>query len=751
MSARERDGVAPRGTAKVSLVGSVPEAPRFVEPPDWVLEEEEALRRVVPVLEAAQSEDAAAEQEYKARVRAAHLAWTEAQRDPVQREALEEALEAELRHLKTHQAARKSRQLPLGTPYFGRLVLKEDRRRTELMLGKIGVVQKGLRIVDWRNAPIARLFYEYDEGDEFVEEVAGREREGEVAVRRRLDIREGVLVEAQRNEVTLRRTSGGGFLPPDEADRRTQRTDHRLPDIVSLITREQFAVVAQAEAGIVLLRGRAGSGKTTVALHRVAWLYFQDPVRFHPSRVLIVMFNKALRTYIAKVLPDLGVPGVGADTFHAWAARMLREGGVEARFAATPEADSTRARRDPHMETVLTLGLDRMAERLGQWAAERSPEVAEAWSRTEGAGLVRLGRLLAQTSPGLQGTLAPLRRRMDDHIRDLYTILTDEALLLEVLPESGARWVPSLVQSVARHRDAGTVAFEDAALLLRIGQIKQEALPGFRVPWAERYSHVVIDEAQDLSTLEIGALVHAADATRSVTIAGDPAQKILADSGFEGFETLLARFGASAGADVRLQALQVGHRSTRPIMSLAIEALGQGSQGDLAVAAARDGEPVEWVDRPSEAEAVAQVAAALRAHREARPNGLVAVLALRKRTADHWAELLTRAGVADVRRADRGDFRFHPGVLVSNVHQVKGLEFDGVVLVDPAAFGSRDGHLLHVAITRAAERLWVVLVGGPGRLLEGAYRANRASLTADEADDAGRTSGGRAQVSALGS
>jgi superfamily I DNA/RNA helicase len=110
------------------------------------------------------------------------------------------------------------------------------------------------------------------------------------------------------------------------------------------------------------------------------------------------------------------------------------------------------------------------------------------------------------------------------------------------------------------------------------------------------------------------------------------------------------------------------------------------------------------------------VVAALRAFREERPKSLVAVLARGKATADTWATELKAAGLADVRRAERSDFHFTPGVVVSNVHQVKGLEFDGVLLIEPADFGVADRHLLHVAITRAADRLWVVATRGRGLL-----------------------------------
>ena len=702
-----------------------PDSPEWQPPPDWIAEEAEALGRVLPALEALQQTDADLDAEYQARVKATHAAWTAAQRERTQREALEEALESETRQLQAHRAARKSRELPLGTPYFARMVLREGDRRQELMLGKVGVVEKGLRIIDWRHAPVSRIFYEYEEGEEYCEEVADRLREGILEARRRLDIRGGLLVEAQRDQEVLRRTPAGDWLPPAEADRRSERKDHHLPDIVSLITREQFAVIAQREAGVVLLRGRAGSGKTTVALHRVAWLHFQDPVRFRADAILIVMFNKALRTYITRVLPELGVPGVGADTFHAWASRMLREGGVDTRFSTDAPAEVGRLKRHPGMELALDAWVDQLGERLGGWVVQKVPAAADLWEQIPGKGLGRLARLFEEGVQGeLSAALRPLRsaalRRLGDHRRDLWALLEDPEALAPHLPSALHRSLPAVAAAAARCREEGSLGFEDVALLLRLGQKKHQQLPELRVPWAGRYAHVVIDEAQDLSTLEIAALVGAADRTHSVTVAGDPAQKILEDAWFDGFEPLLQRLGAGGPMDIRLQALQVGHRSTRPIMELALAALGVASQGDLAVAAARDGAPVDWLapeGGTDDAAWIRAAATALSAYRTERPLALVAVLCLHKSTADRWATGLARAGLDEVRRAERAEFRFTPGVVVSNVHQVKGLEFDGVLLVDPAVFRERDKHLLHVAITRAAERLWVACPRGPGRLL----------------------------------
>lgn len=677
----------------------------MAELPDLVAEELAVLHRVVPALRALQADQEAQERALIERGRALHRDWTDARGDAAQREAFEEALAETQRALTAHQNARRARELPLGTPYFGRMVLREAAREQEILLGKAGVVERGLRICDWRDAPISRLYYTLDEGDEYEETIVGRARSGVLAVRRRVDIHEGALVEVQGAGEPLRLRPDGSWSTP--ASTRSTSDDHRLPDIVSLITREQFAVISQPEAGVVLLRGRAGSGKTTVALHRIAYLHFHDPARFQPARMLVVMFNKALQTYISRVLPDLGVAGVPVETFHGWARRALRGGGIDPEFVAAASPAVARLKRHPAMGALLAAHVDRLGQKSAEWLAEQlSGDARAAWDATPGRGLARVAAFRKRHG----GAWWPrLRTRLLDHTRDLWALFEDDAACREALPRALHPALAAARRHQAEHAAQRRVDWEDAALLLRLGQLKHHADPELPCPWAGVYAHVVIDEAQDLSTVEIEVITDAADAGRSVTIAGDPAQKILADAQFEGFETLLQRLAGPT--EVRLDALAVGHRSTRPIMTLALAALGQAVAGDPAVIAARDGEPVTWLEGEAAPEAVAEQ---LRAFRAERPHALVAVLARGKNTADLWARRLEAAGVADVRRAARADFSFQPGVVVSNVHQVKGLEFDGVVLIEPSDFGPADRQLLHVAITRAADRLWVVAARGRG-------------------------------------
>jgi DNA helicase-2/ATP-dependent DNA helicase PcrA len=671
-------------------------------PPAVVAEEQVVLDRVIPTLRALQSEQGERERELIARAKEIHRQWTDARGDHAQREAFEEALAEAKRALDSHQNARKARDLPIGTPYFGRMVLTEARRTQEVLLGKVGVVERGLAVCDWRDAPISQLYYTYDEGDEYEETIGGQAREGTISVRRRIDIREGALVEVQGGATHVRLRPDGSWAAPGKA--RAESNDHRLPDIVSLITREQFQVITRADAGVVLLRGRAGSGKTTVALHRIAYLHFQDARRFRPERMMVVMFNKALQTYISKVLPDLGVAGVQVETFHGWALRQLRGGGITLEYRqGTPAV--ARLKRHPAMGALLAAHVRRLGEKSAVWVDEQTRATPSEGPATSGWARIAQARKRG-------GAWWPkLRARLMDHVRDLYTIFEDEALCKEILPQSLHSALVAARRNQQRCADERCLDWEDAALLLRLGQLKRQADPELACPWAGVYAHVVIDEAQDLSTVEIEALVDAADAGRSVTIAGDPAQKILADAQFEGFEGLLRRL--TGQVEVRLDALAVGHRSTRPIMELALQALSIAPSADPAVIAARDGEPVEWLEGDG---ATAAAIEAVRRFLAERPQALVAVLAKGKITADQWTKRMAEAGLPGVRRAARADFSFQPGVVVSNVHQVKGLEFDGVLLVEPSEFGELDRHLLHVAITRAADRLWVVAGRGRGAL-----------------------------------
>ncbi len=186
-------------------------------------------------------------------------------------------------------------------------------------------------VLDWREAPISRLYYEYEVEEEYDEEIRGRERTGTISAKRQVDTAGGELRQIMERGILLVRGADNNWERAEAAGpvaRKEGQQDHRLPEITSLISGEQFRAITHPESRTIVLQGGAGSGKTTVGLHRIAYLAYQNPERFCPQRILVVMFNRSLQKYISRVLPDLGVkPGVQVETYHSWAARFsIRQG-----------------------------------------------------------------------------------------------------------------------------------------------------------------------------------------------------------------------------------------------------------------------------------------------------------------------------------------------------------------------------------------------------------------------------------------
>ena len=250
----------------------------------------------------------------------------------------------------------------LDTPYFAHIRLRENNRERDLLIGNQNCFSTHLpcAIVDWKNAPISQIFYRYREGEEYVEDIGEREIEGELVTRRMLLIENGILMRINwpggvlENHATDPRNSNKWHLVTQKVPRLESGIDNTLDDfesteeqadgtktkssinfsqgrvdkhlrqITALVDQHQFEVITHSESGIVLIQGGAGSGKTTVALHRLAYLMSKKPQYFKPKTVLPVVFGPALANYMSKVLPALGVQGVKPRTYHKWVSGLRR-------------------------------------------------------------------------------------------------------------------------------------------------------------------------------------------------------------------------------------------------------------------------------------------------------------------------------------------------------------------------------------------------------------------------------------------
>ena len=678
-------------------------------------------------------------------------------------------------------------ELPVdpANPYFAHLRLRDakdgEARVRDVFVGRRAFIDtaRGVQIVDWRNSPISRIYYCYRSGDEYEERFADALQTGHVEIRRTVNISGGELVRVQDGDAVLvrgvddewrhlsadrsRLAGGVGTAIRAPSDRLGHgRADGRLPEITALIDPEQFRAITTDRSGVVIIRGGAGTGKTTIALHRVAFLHFQDPKRFAPKRVLIITPGDALRRYVSLVLPALDVEGVPIRTFPGWAfetAKRLVPGLKKFKRTDDTPLGARRLKRHPAMLALLeeavrdeTRDWDDLFDRAGgpplldAWVKRRNLPVMrrldalDRWLETEGPAAVGAG--LA----GARRIMRQAREALGDPVETWAMFLTDRRRLADGLRRAGApyyEWeLDQLVDTVATqadepddydHVDAdrrtgidglaldegdlrGRVDTDDLAMILRICQIKYDRLTG---PSGQSvaFEHVVVDEAQDLSPLILKVLCGAARPRSPVTLAGDTAQRLWLDTGFEDWDALVGLLGIKAHV---LPPLAISYRSTQQVMALAHHVLGPLAAGDPA-RDAHAGAPVELHRFEETGEAVAFLADALKSLRDRERRATVALVARTPQVADLYHEGLRRAEVPELRRVRAQDFSFTPGIDLTDIFQIKGLEYDYVVLLEPTAehFGDdiESRHLLHVAMTRAAHQLWLLCSGRPSPLL----------------------------------
>jgi DNA helicase-2/ATP-dependent DNA helicase PcrA len=211
--------------------------------------------------------------------------------------------------------ARKRRLLKLSqSPYFGRLDFTPQGKATSAVY--IGVYsfldeqQRQNLIYDWR-APISSMFYDYELGEASYPTPTGT-MQGTIELKRQYKIRDGQLEFMLENDVNIH----------DDVLQRelAKSSDDKMKNIVATIQRDQNAVIRNETAQVMVIQGVAGSGKTSIALHRIAFLLYRYRDTITAKDVLIISPNKVFADYISNVLPELGeehIPELGMEELAA--------------------------------------------------------------------------------------------------------------------------------------------------------------------------------------------------------------------------------------------------------------------------------------------------------------------------------------------------------------------------------------------------------------------------------------------------
>ncbi len=551
-------------------------------------------------------------------------------------------------------------------PYFARVVTLENDREVEFRLGTASLTAQ--RIIDWRKAPISKLYYDYKEGDYFEETIQGREREGLIKLRRSYHGKKNELQIIETPQGTLHLQNKKWYVSKgSEPLSRSSGHDGHLPPILSLITADQFRLITQAPEKAMVIQGIAGSGKTTVALHRLAWLLHADNGGAKAEKCLVVLLNRSLKAYIETTLPELNIHQVGIRTFSQWANNLVSE------IAGPRPTGSSHVSEDLEKFKSARICLDSLHQYF-----EKFPD-----------------------------------RNSKNFIEDLFGFFS--FLITQDL--FWPKWA-LLRDEIRLQVERQFCTPQDDALLLHLIYAEHGYYPTRSPQSLGICDHIVIDEAQDFGWVEIHALLNALDEKRTVTIVGDVAQKIFSNRHFESWDQILKEAGFE---DTTPISLSVSHRTTQEIMEIAAH-LRNEPLSSKEYGTTRRGEVPTFIPVETMEIFPHLIGQWIKERLEENPRSLSAIICRQPNEAQALAEILRRMGHPSVRFGHRDQFDFSPGVIVTSAHQVKGLEFRNVLIVEPSEENYPSNqeearNLLYVAVTRAELRLDLMGIQPPSALL----------------------------------
>jgi DNA helicase IV len=569
---------------------------------------------------------------------------------------------------------------------FGRIDMDEGEA---LYIGRRWIHEddQSIVVVNWQ-APAARPFYT---ATPVVPQRVQRRRRFRTEGRRLLDIADETLGGTIGDEP---RSLGDFLLEELERSR-----DERMRDIVETIQADQYRLIAHETEGVLVVQGGPGTGKTAVGLHRASWLLFTHARRLRREGVLVVGPNRTFIEYVSHVLPSLGETSVVqraiGDLREGSAPDARDEAAVERRKGDAAMAERLRAaveahRREPEAELEAMLGMNYVRVPLTQVREIAAEAWADAPSWDAARERLRMGLLRAfyraySDKLGASGmrTFEELEKALS---RGGYLKRFVDAILPPLVPER------VLVEALGLPRRPRQWTHADIALLDELDELIHGRPKSF--------GHVIVDEAQDLTPMQLRMVARRA-ASGWLTLLGDIAQST-GPVAYERWGELLEHLPVET-ADV--EELVLAYRVPSEIMELALPLLPRIAPHARPPEAYRQGgEPPRFVRDRDVARRAAEEAVVADAG-----EGSVAVIAPLA-LVPVVRDLLERA-LVDVEASTVEDLA--PAVRVLDAREAKGLEFDHVVLAEPAAIvseveGVQGWRHLYVALTRATKTLTVV-------------------------------------------
>ena len=590
----------------------------------------------------------------------------------------------------------------LAIPYFGRIDFLEKKENSKVMPIYIGIhtfydpESRATLIHDWR-APVSSMFYDHELGEAGYRSPSG-EIKGEISLKRQYRIRGGKMEFMIESALTVH----DNILQKELSS----NVDDKMKNIVATIQREQNQIIRNEDIRTLIIQGVAGSGKTSIALHRIAYLLYTFRDSISSKDILIISPNKVFSDYISNVLPELG-----EETVPETSMEQILSGVLEHKYKYQTYFGLV----NELLEKPSSSLIDRIAYKASfGFISELDKFILHIENTYFKAADVKLTKYITIPAPFIEEQYLrfnryPIRRRFDamaDYMLDMlkiqyaFTVTTAGRNLLKKeirlmfagnndiqVYKDFFKWTNN--PGMFKMRKGHTLEYSDLAPLAYLHlALEGNGNQPFRV------KHLLIDEMQDYSPIQYKVIQKLFPCRK--TVLGDAGQSVN-PYGSSTAETIQKSLTAS-----EIMKLCKSYRSTFEITDFAQKIHPNAELEPVA----RHGEKPQILQFGSAVEELSGIMGLISTYRKSGYKSL-GIICKTEQQAREMADVL-KSYANDISFLSSQSSAFVQGIVITSAHMAKGLEFDEVIIpqTDERNYRSEiDKSMLYVAVTRAMHRL----------------------------------------------
>lgn len=590
----------------------------------------------------------------------------------------------------------------LAIPYFGRIDFLEKKENSKVMPIYIGIhtfydpESRATLIHDWR-APVSSMFYDHELGEAGYRSPSGEIKEV-ISLKRQYRIRGGKMEFMIESALTVH----DDILQKELSS----NADDKMKNIVATIQREQNQIIRNEDIRTLIIQGVAGSGKTSIALHRIAYLLYTFRDSISSKDILIISPNKVFSDYISNVLPELG-----EETVPETSMEQILSGVLEHKYKYQTYFGLV----NELLEKPSSSLIDRIAYKASfGFISELDKFILHIENTYFKAADVKLTKYITIPAPFIEEQYLrfnryPIRRRFDamaDYMLDMlkiqytFTVTTTGRNLLKKeirlmfagnndiqVYKDFFKWTNN--PGMFKMRKGHTLEYSDLAPLAYLHlALEGNGNQPFRV------KHLLIDEMQDYSPIQYKVIQKLFPCRK--TVLGDAGQSVN-PYGSSTAETIQKSLTAS-----EIMKLCKSYRSTFEITDFAQKIHPNAELEPVA----RHGEKPQILQFGSAVEELSGIMGLISTYRKSGYKSL-GIICKTEQQARKMADML-KSYANDISFLSSQSSAFVQGIVITSAHMAKGLEFDEVIIpqTDERNYRSEiDKSMLYVAVTRAMHRL----------------------------------------------